>query len=159
MSAALHFREVITTIALATCGAAPLALAQQPVTAKTARSKPLARKDPEVATILGVVIPGAGQVYTERYGKAAMIMGGTAAGVAIAIDVSSRDCNPAGHCNNNAVEVVSIAGAAALWAFGWVTAGADARLHNNQMLNQSSFAPFVDEKNGRLVAGLTLRMP
>lgn len=156
MSAALDIRRFLTQAVLTACTAAfSAAGAQQPL---PARSKPLPHKDPQLATILSVVVPGGGQLYSERYGKAAIIFAGTAAGIGIAVDAAQNRCNSGGSCHvNRSVETVGIVAAAVVWGYGWATAGRDARLHNNQMLNQSSFTPFLDRWDGRYVAGLTLK--
>jgi hypothetical protein len=133
---------------LAACvAAASLAGAQQTATASTKR---IPHKDPTAATVVGFLVPGGGQFYTERYGKAAGVFAGTLAGVAIAVN--------AGHNDNTSIETIGYVGAGLVWAYGWITAGRDARLFNDQMLH-TALAPFIDRHNGRLLAGLTLSTP
>jgi hypothetical protein len=145
MHAAFRIRKLSSIALLAACATAgSVARSQQP---PTARSKSLAHKDPLVATLVGVVLPGGGQLYTERYGKAAVVLGGTAAAAAIAIE--------AGRNSNWSIQSVGIATAVVIWGYGWVTAGSDARRRNDQMLN-TTVAPFIDRRNGRVVAGLSL---
>lgn len=104
--------------------------------------------------MFGVVFPGGGQLYAERFGKAAAIFGGTAAATAIAIDGSHHDCT--GTCHGvSPVQTGGIVAAVLIWGYGWVTAGADARMRNNQMLNTSSLTPFLDGRNGRMLAGFS----
>ena len=53
------------------------------------------------------------------------------------------------------VQTAGIVVAALAWGYGWVTAGNDARLRNNQMLN-TSLTPYLDGRNGRMLAGFSL---
>jgi hypothetical protein len=151
MSAACRIRTFSSALALLASGTAISAgIAQQP----PAKSRSVPHKDPELATILGIVIPGGGQFYADRYGKGLIVLGGTAAGTAIAIDAAHNQCN--GHsCSNSGLQAVGIVGAALAWGYGWVTASRDVRRRNDQMLTGTSFAPFLDRRNGRLLAGLT----
>jgi hypothetical protein len=127
-----------------------------PAGAQQATSRSLPHKDPTVATVLSVIIPGGGQAYATRYGKAAIIFAGTAAGVAIAIDAANSTCTGNDTCNHHSVQTIGIVTAALIWGYGWATAAGDARLHNNQMLLNTSLAPVLDRRNGRLLAGLRL---
>jgi len=154
MSAAVEMRKLLSAIALAACAAIPNTVrAQQPTS--VAASRPVPHKDPQVATILGVLIPGAGQFYAGRYGKAAAVFAGTLLPAGIAVDAHNNHCD-AGPCTpNRSVQTVAIGTAVLVWGYGWVTAGHDARLHNDQRLN-TTFAPFLDRHDGRVLAGLTL---
>jgi TM2 domain-containing membrane protein YozV len=106
-----------------------------------------------LATIFGIVLPGAGQLYVERYGKAAAIFGGAAVATGIAIDASHNGCT--GSCHGvSPVQTGGIVAAVLIWGYGWATAGSDARRRNTQMLN-TTLTPFLDERNGRMLAGFS----
>ena len=156
MSAGACIRRFSSIAALAACATAfGAAGAQQRAPAKS-YSTPY--KDPELATVLSVLVPGGGQLYTERWGKGIGLLGASAAFAAIAIDASNSKCTVGNNCNTHAVETAAIIAGAVAWGYGWATAGRDARRRNSQMLNNgSSFAPFLDRRNGQLLAGLALR--
>jgi len=121
----------------------------------TAKSRSLPHKDPTLATVFGVLFPGGGQLYAERWGKAAGIIGTAAVGTGIALDASFDKCGDKPSCHMSVVQTTGIVVAALAWGYGWVTAGTDARLRNNQMLN-TSVAPYIDRRNGRMLAGFSL---
>ena len=123
---------------------AGLAHAQQTTPAVSRR---LPHKDPTTATILGIVFPGGGQIYTERWGKAAGVFATTGAAVGLAVNASNN--------GQHSIEALWIAGAVVAWGYGWMTAGSDAQRRNSQMLN-TTLAPFIDRRNGNWVAGLSL---
>lgn len=143
-------------IVAAAAGAALSGVARAQKVAPVARTQTLPVKDPMLATVIGILVPGGGQLYTSRYGKGLGLLLGSAAGVAIAVDANHSRCEVANTCNRQAVVVAGIASAAVLWAWGWATAANDARLFNTQRLNRTSFAPFLDRRNGQTVAGLAL---
>ncbi|HKW45817.1 MAG TPA: hypothetical protein VJN70_00170 [Gemmatimonadaceae bacterium] len=157
MFAGRRIRDLSLFVWLIACAALSGVVGAQQPTVATARVKTLPVKDPQLATILGVIIPGGGQLYTARYGKGLALLLGSAAGVAIAVDANHSRCTVGKTCNRGAVEAVGIGSAAVLWAFGWATAAHDARLFNTQRLNRTSFAPFLDRREGRLLAGLELK--
>ena len=159
MSASVQIKKLSSIVALTAC-AVSFAGAQQPTT--TARVRSVQYRDPDLATALSVVVPGAGQLYAGRLGKGLAIVGGSAAAIAIAIDANqhSSKCDGSntsstGSCRVTGVQTTAIVAGVLVWGYGWLTAGRDARMRNAQMLN-SSFAPFLDRQNGRLLAGLTL---
>ena len=144
-------------IVLVTSAALPAsANAQQPQPRPPARTTPLPFKDPQLATIIGVLVPGGGQLYASRFGKGLTLLLGSAAGVAIAVDAGHSRCTVGNTCNRNAVKALGIGSAAVLWAYGWATAARDARLFNTQRLQRTSLAPFLDWDHGRTLAGLSL---
>lgn len=155
MSAGGWIRRFSLPIVAAACAGLPApARAQRPT--EVARVKTLPVKDPMLATVIGVLVPGGGQLYTSRYGKGLTLLLGSAAGVAIAVDANHSRCTVANTCNRDAVVVAGFASAAVLWGFGWATAAHDARLFNTQRLNRTGFVPFIDRRNGRTIAGLSL---
>ena len=153
MPAAISARKLLL-IAVIALSASPFgsARAQQP----DAKSRAFPHRDPQLATILGVLVPGAGQIYATRYGKGLVLFGGAAVGVGLAIDANQNACPHGGTCGYDVVKAIGIVGAAVLWGTGWWTAANDARLYNTQQLRGLSFAPFLDRRNGQMVAGLTL---
>jgi hypothetical protein len=153
MSAAIPARKLllVAVIALSALPPGP-ARAQQP----DAKSRAFSHRDPQLATVLGVLVPGGGQIYATRYGKGLVLLGGAAVGVGLAIDANQNACPHGGTCGYDVVKAGGIIGAAILWGIGWWTAAADARLYNTQQLRGVSFAPFLDRRNGQMVAGLTL---
>jgi len=140
-----RIRKLSSVAVLAACTALSSAVHAQQTTPAISRQLP--HKDPMTATILGIVFPGGGQIYTERWGKAVGIFTGTAAAVGLAIDAANN--------GQHDIETVWIVGAVAVWGYGWLTAGSDAERRNTQMLN-TTFAPFLDRYNGHWVAGLSL---
>lgn len=145
VNAASAIRKVLLAFGLAM--APGFARAQQ---TSTATAKPIPHKNPEVATVAGILFPGAGQFYAERYGKAAAVLGGTLAAVGVGV--------PASNAGEHSIATIAYVSAGLVWAYGWITAPRDARLFNDQMLH-TTLAPFLDRRNGRLIAGLTLTTP
>lgn len=141
---AVRIRKLSLLVALAAAAALPAAARAQTTPAVT---RELRHKDPTTATVLGIVFPGGGQIYTERWGKAAAVFGGTLAATGLAINAANND--------QHSIEGVWVVSAVAVWTYGWVTANSDARRRNAQRL-RPVFAPFLDQHNGRLVAGLTV---
>ncbi|HEY2378087.1 MAG TPA: hypothetical protein VGH98_19080 [Gemmatimonadaceae bacterium] len=133
---------------------------QQPVPVKTqpARSRSAPYKDPELATVVGVLVPGGGQLYAGRYGKGLGLFAASAVGVALALDSRhSNRCSVGISCSSDALKAGGIVIAALGWGFGWATAARDARKQNSQMLNNArSWVPFLERRDGRLLAGLAL---
>jgi len=156
MTAGVNVRRFLSIVALAACAAVSgRAHAQQPSLAK---SQPTPYKDPALATVIGVLVPGGGQLYAERYGKGLGLLAGTAAAVGIAVDANhASKCNFGQSCSVSGIQTTAIIVAVVVWGYGWATAGRDARLRNTQMLNHgTSFAPFLDQHEGRVMAGLAL---
>jgi len=140
-----RIRKLSSVAILAACTAlSSVARAQQTTPAVTHR---LPHKDPTTATVLGIVFPGGGQIYTERWGKAVGIFTGTGAAIGLAVNAANN--------NQHQIEALWIVGAVAVWGYGWFTAGSDAERRNSQMLN-TTFAPFLNQHNGRWQAGLSL---
>ena len=144
---------------------APLALivspammeAQRPTS--VLRSPPNGYRYPALATALSVILPGGGQFYTGRSVKGALILAGTVVSATISIDGANHPCgtNPSGVCGNGVNENLGIVGMLAFWAYGWATAAGDARQHNADLVNGTTgFAPFLDRRSGRTMAGLSL---
>src|SRR5690242_4905266 len=92
MTIALHMRKLSTVVAMAACTAlCTPASAQQPTTASSRR---IPYKDPTLARVIGVVMPGGGQMYAERFGKAAGVFAGTGLCAGIAIDAGKNGNSP-----------------------------------------------------------------
>jgi hypothetical protein len=121
----------------------------------TAKSHSLPHKDPTLATVFGVIFPGGGQLYTERWGKAMGIIGTAAVGTGIALDASFDTCGDKSSCHMSVIQTTGIVVAVLAWGYGWATAATDARLRNSQMLN-TSLTPYLDGRNGRVLAGFSL---
>jgi len=122
----------------------PLALA-----ARVSAQAP--RKDPGVATVLGIVLPGGGQYYAEEPGHGLLVTAGVVAGVVLGLHSSHGDIytedlvnvpvtpsNPLGleferslseHANYQPLVVGSTA-AALVWLFGAIDAPSAARRAN-----------------------------
>jgi len=153
----MSIRKFLLIVALTACAApSGVGRAQQSAPAQ-AHSVPY--KNPTTATIIGVLVPGGGQLYAERYGKGGALLGGAAVAVGIAIDASHRKCAEGRTCGIPPAQTGGIIVAALLWGYGWATAAHDARLFNTERLTGRAVAPFLDQRNGRLVAGLTLPSP
>jgi Family of unknown function (DUF5683) len=144
MLPSVYIRKFSLVVALAASAALPVVGHAQTTPAVT---RELRHKDPTTATVLGIVFPGGGQIYTERWGKAGAVFGGTLAATGLAINAANND--------QHSIESVWVVGAVAIWTYGWVTANSDARRRNAQRL-RPVFAPFLDQHNGRMVAGLSL---
>lgn len=156
MYAGRLIRKYSLIVVVAVCAAVPgTAGAQQPVAG--ARVKTLPVKDPRLATVIGVLVPGGGQLYASRYGKGLTLLLGSAAGIGLAVDANQSHCEANKTCSRSSVEALGIGTAVVLWAYGWATAATDARLFNTQRLNRTGFAPFLDRRNGLTLAGLTLK--
>jgi hypothetical protein len=89
-------------------------------------------KDPALATVLSVILPGGGQFYSERSGKGVVILGTSLLGGAAALSYQSSQCVRNGGTSCTAKELLNagVAAAAVGWLFGVVTAGDDARRFN-----------------------------
>jgi len=148
MVAGISIRKLSLSVMLAAC-VVPTSLARAQRTS-TANAKRIPHKDPTVATVVGFLVPGGGQFYTERYGKAAGVLGGTVAAIAVGV--------PASHNGQHSIATIAYVSAGLVWAYGWLTAGRDARLFNDQMLH-TTIAPFLDRRNGRQLAGFSLSTP
>src|SRR4051812_5110845 len=149
----------IAYLAAALIAFAPAHLgAQQPSAA--VKMQPIGYKDPELATILGVVLPGGGQFYAGRTGKGALLLAGSVGSALVAVNTSHNTCDFGTSwtaCGSAGAEAVAMFAAVGFWAYGWLTAGRDARLHNEERLNgTSSLSPFLERRNGRTLAGLAL---
>ena len=152
----MSISKFLSVVALAVCAIAPGGARAQSTPAQP-HSVPY--KNPTTATIIGVLVPGGGQLYAERYGKGGALLGGTAVAVGIAIDASHRKCAQGKECGIPPAQTGGIIVAAVLWGYGWATAAHDARLFNTERLTGRAVAPFLDQRNGRLLAGLTLPTP
>lgn len=116
-------------VIIALLWAAPLA-AQQ--------SQPIGYKDPQLATILGVILTGGGQFYAGRPAKGALLLGGSAAAILFAAQ-ESKPSICTGQCSNSDAMVLGVGAAIMLWGYGWLTASKDAQLHNEAL--RVSIAP------------------
>jgi hypothetical protein len=155
MSAGVSVRKFSLLVLLAACTLWSGSASAQQV-GPIAKTQTLPVKDPQLATVIGVLIPGGGQLYASRYGKGLALLLGSAATIGIAVDANRSHCSVANTCNRTAVVTAGIGSAVVLWGFGWVTAANDARRFNAQMLNRTSLVPFLDRRNGQLLAGLAL---
>lgn len=88
-------------------------------------------KDPSLATILGFIVPGAGQMYAGKAGQGIVEFLVTAVGAGIAIRSSSSSC--VGSCSDAGIGAIA---AIAAWGFGFATAGRDARLYNQRVTDE-----------------------
>lgn len=136
MRAVIHIRRLSLSVTLALAGVCGTAAAQQP--SPSVKMQPIGYKDPQLATLLGVLITGGGQLYTGRTGKGALLLVGSIASVAVALHGAQSTCGVGASCGSSGAETAGIVAAVALWGYGWATAAHDADLHNEQLLNEGS---------------------
>lgn len=148
-----RWRRSVIAIAAAAVTLSASVRAQQPSPAL--KPQPIGYKDPQLATLLGILVPGGGQLYADRVGKGIVLLGGSAAAIAIAVHGATSTCGVQSSCGSSSATTGGVLAAVLLWGYGWATAARDARLHNEDLLSGgSSFAPFIDGHGSATVAGI-----
>lgn len=132
-----------------------------------ASSDAIAFKDPALATILSILIPGSGQMYAGKSMKGALVIVGLFGSLGVAASVhDSEECSqtssnglpPVRTCTggNPPAFNVALVTAAASYLFGIVTAGEDARDYNRSRHRQASLRPTIDRREGGFGLGLAV---
>lgn len=92
-------------------------------------------KDPGLATLIGVLIPGGGQFYTDRPNKGAVLLvlgyGAPVAGLFSSTWVD--DPKTGARLWNFTPLYTGLAVGVGAWAYGWATASGDATEHNSRL--------------------------
>lgn len=125
---------------------------------------PVGYKDPGVAAVFGLIIPGAGQFYSERPVKGALVLAGYAGSVIAGLTVYQRsldDCtttpppNPVFSCNvkYGALWAGGL-GAAVFWLGGAISAVGDAHRHNESLVRSTSLRPLIDYRGDAMRVGV-----
>lgn len=98
-------------------------------------------KDPASAALFSVVIPGSGQFYAGKPGKAAQILGGIAIATAMTIHFANSEVactnGPSTTCDatrssNTTMLTFSVLSIAGFWTWGILTAPDDVREYNRK---------------------------
>jgi hypothetical protein len=87
------------------------------------------RKSPGVAFLLSFLIAGAGQGYNGQWGKAVLMFGGAAAGLAVA-NAGSEDCDLYEDCGQFTAGVVTAVG---IWIWSFIDAPLTASAINTRL--------------------------
>jgi len=119
-------------------------------------------KDPQLATVWGLVVPGGGQMYAGRGVKGAQIFAGSAGALTVGYLMSSRSCTWIGDsdsCTADRRQSFVIAGTigALLWIYGLTTAADDAHDFNarTRALSQARVQPLFTTGRVGFVARVT----
>jgi TM2 domain-containing membrane protein YozV len=128
------------------------------------------RKDPATATLLGVVLPGAGQMYAGRTGKGLALLGLSVGAVVTGAQLSSGTActvtvpNPGSNvyvtnCTDGKRGPLhaGVGVAVASWLYGAITAAGDARDANAVETRHASATPVIERTYGRTGLGLAYR--
>lgn len=149
--------------------ALPVYLRAQTAAASTVRSSPstVAHKNPETATLLGVLLPGGGQLYARRTGKGLALLavsaGAVATGAALSRDGTCSSYVPDPNSTLYITECTDrnrgplhagVGVAIAAWLYGAFTAGGDARAANEPAQHHARATPTIEQTHGRTRLGL-----
>src|SRR6266542_2588686 len=107
-------------------------------------------KEPAVAVMWGIAVPGGGQMYADNWPKGILIFAGTAGLTYAAFSIAfSNICENCHHDDTKADAV--LATAAALWVYGFASAPHDAMRYNAE--HQPRFADRISVDIGRSPGG------
>ena len=143
----------------------------------TAAARPTARvsraaagqKDPGTATAMGLLFPGAGQLYAGRSGKGLGLLGLSAAAVVGGAAASSTDkCTTTVEGTGNVYSQTCTEGkrgplyagvgvAVVSWLYGAFSAAGDARDANEEAHRHARATPMLERTGGRTELGLAYR--
>jgi hypothetical protein len=114
-------------------------------------------KDPNLATVIGLMVDGGGQIYAGRpvkgFGLLAIGTGSVIWGFA---SIRPAECNLS-TCTDVGLgpAYLGLAAYTATWLYGWATAYGDARDHNAQLMH-SAVRPAIQLGHGRLGFGVAI---
>ncbi len=125
-------------------------------------------KDPGTAALLGVLFPGAGQMYAGRTGKGLGLLALSAGAVVGGAAASSSDkCTTSQQGNiltmtctdgKRGPLYAGIGVAVASWLYGAISAGGDARDANEAAQRHARATPIMEREHGRMNVGLAYRI-
>lgn len=95
------------------------------------RQKITTRKEPALSCILSIIIPGAGQVYNEEYGKGLFFFLGSSIGLGIAVSAMRRDIFGQYHVIEGKEDIA--AAGALLWFFNHIISIIEAPISAHQI--------------------------
>jgi len=132
-----------------------------------ASSDAIAFKDPALATILSILIPGGGQMYAGKPLKGALVIVSILGSLGVAASVQDpEECSETMSTGGTSVRTctggnppsfqIALGAAAASYLFGIATAGNDARDYNTSRRHQVSLRSTLDRSEGGLAVGLVL---
>jgi len=132
-----------------------------------ASSDAIAFKDPTLATILSILIPGAGQMYAGKPLKGALVIVSILGSLGVAASVQDpEECSETSFNGGAAIRTctggnppsfqIALGAAAASYLFGIATAGNDARDYNTSRRHRVSLRSTLDRSEGSLAVGLAL---
>lgn len=121
-------------------------------------------KEPRIATLWGVLVPGAGQMYAGRSGKGLLLFVGAVGAASAGAIIHSNPClTPLNYvetrCDNRTTPLaVGTTIAAGLWIYGFVTADDDAHARNARASGapQLSVQPLVSRRGLGLHATVSI---
>lgn len=159
MYAAVRSTFAIAALALMFAADAGLAQATDP-----SADRP-SFKEPGTATLIGVLVPGGGQLYAGKITKGLTLLavgyGSIVAGTALAV----TNCDDIGDYEDGCTKsltplYIGYGGYLASWIYGLATAGGDAREVNakNGYQRRTSIAPIVVASNNRPAYGVSVTM-
>ena len=114
--------------------------AQRPLPGVT--MEPVGWKDPTVATLLGLVISGGGQFYSEHEAKGSLLLGMSIIGGVLAATASN--CYSCANGVSSAQRDAGLGLAISAWLVGWVSAPHDAQSHNDRLLERLGLGASAD---------------
>jgi hypothetical protein len=150
----------------------PVHLRAQTAAPPTVRPAPatVGHKDPVTATVLGVLLPGGGQMYAGRTGKGIALLALSTGAVVSGAALSRKGTcsvfvpDPASsiyitECTDRKVGPLhaGIGMAVASWLYGAFTAPGDARAANEAAQRHASATPMIEQRHGRTDLGLAYR--
>ena len=132
-----------------------------------ASSDAIAFKDPALATILSILIPGSGQMYAGKPLKGALVIVSILGSLGVAASVQDpEECSETRSNGGTSVRTctggnppsfqIALGAAAASYLFGIATAANDARDYNTSRRRQVSLRSTLDRSEGGLAVGLAL---
>lgn len=97
-------------------------------------------KDPATGTILGLLLPGAGQMYAGKVGEGVALLGVAIAAPLIGAHIESTRASQRSDSGVSGTQYVTAVVGFAAWAFGWSNAAADAESYNASGVRPTAFA-------------------
>ncbi len=121
-------------------------------------------KDPQLATILGVIMPGAGQLYAGRPIKGGLLIAGFSGAIIGGVATSCFGCcsyyERSRSCEGNLTPYYTgLAVAAGLWIYGFATSASDAEKTNRKNLRRLAISPLVSIGKEKMHVGFSFELP
>jgi hypothetical protein len=142
---------------------AALTAAATPAAAQRA-TPPVGFKDPGTATLIGVLVPGGGQIYAGETKKGLTLLGvgvgGLVVGTAMTVSSGDVDCDDDFDCDSDSSALPAILGYAVYlgsWVYGIIDADDSANRMNAQR-GMAGVTPFVTRVGEGTGVGVSIRI-